>query len=85
MIVTAAISQLIREGKTHQIAGAIGTGRRLGMQLMDQALLNLVRAGDIDPDEAYLKATDKQEFVLFVTNPETLSGAERGPARPQGS
>jgi twitching motility protein PilT len=85
MIVTSAIAQLIREGKTHQIPSAIGTGRRLGMQLMDQALLNLVRAGDIDPDEAYLKATDKQEFVLFVTNPETLSGAERGPARPQGS
>ena len=57
MIVTSAIAQLIREGKTHQIPSAIGTGRRLGMQLMDQALLNLVRAGDIDPDEAFLKAT----------------------------
>jgi twitching motility protein PilT len=85
MIVTSAIQQLIREGKTHQIPSAIGTGRRLGMQLMDQALLNLVRAGDIDPDEAFLKATDKQEFVLFVTRPELLATLDRGPARPQGT
>jgi twitching motility protein PilT len=85
MIVTSAISQLIREGKTHQISSAIGTGRRVGMQLMDQALLNLVRAGDIDPDEAFLKATDKQEFVLYVTRPELLATVERGPAKPQGA
>jgi len=85
MIVTSAIAQLIREGKTHQIASAIGTGRRLGMQLMDQALLNLVRAGDIDPDEAFLRATDKQEFVLFVTRPELLLTVDRGSSRPQGA
>jgi len=81
MIVTSAIAQLIREGKTHQIPSAIGTGRRVGMQLMDQALLSLVRSGDIDPDEAFLRATDKQEFVLFVTKPELLSTMERGPGR----
>jgi len=85
MVMTSAIAQLIREGKTHQIPSAIATGRRLGMQLMDQALLNLVRAGDIDPDEAFLKAQDKQEFVLFVTKPELLSTFDRGPARPQAA
>jgi twitching motility protein PilT len=85
MIVTPAIAQLIREGKTHQIPGAIGTGRRQGMQLMDQALLNLVRSGDINPDEAFLKATDKQEFVLFVTRPELLSTFDRPPTRAPGS
>jgi twitching motility protein PilT len=84
MIVTPAIAQLVREGKTHQIPAAIGTGRRLGMQLMDQALLSFVRSGDIDPNEAFLKATDKQEFVLFVTRPELLSSLER-PARAAGA
>jgi twitching motility protein PilT len=80
MIVTAAIAQLVREGKTHQIPAAIGTGRRLGMQLLDQALLAYVRSGDIDPNEAFLKATDKSEFVLHVTRPELLAAVERGPA-----
>jgi hypothetical protein len=51
------------------------------MQLMDQALLNLVRSGDIDPNDAFVRATDKQEFVLFVTRPELLTSPDRGPAR----
>jgi len=85
MIVTPAIAQLIREGKTHQMPAAIGTGRRLGMQLMDQALMAFVRSGDIDPNEAFLRATDKSEFVLHVTRPELLSVLDRGPARPAGA
>jgi len=85
MVVTPAIAQLVREGKTHQIPAAIGTGRRLGMQLMDQALLAYVRSGDIDPNEAFLRATDKSEFVLHVTRPELLQVLDRGAARPQGA
>jgi len=72
LVVTPAVAQLIREGKTFQINGAITTGKRLGMQLMDQALLSMVRAGDIDPDEAFLRAEDKWGFAPFVTRPELL-------------
>ena len=62
------MAQLIRDGKTFQIASSITTGkRRVGMQLMDQALLALVRAGDVDPDEAFLRAEDKWGFAPFVT------------------
>jgi hypothetical protein len=43
------------------------------MQLMDQSLLALVRAGDVDPDEAFLKAVDKWGFAPFVTRPELLN------------
>ncbi len=73
MVVHFAIQQLIREGKTFQIPGAITTGRRLGMQLMDQAMLALVRAGEIDPDEAFLRAEDKWGFAPFVTRPELVA------------
>jgi twitching motility protein PilT len=79
LVVTPAVAQLIRDGKTFQIASSITTGKRLGMQLMDQALLALVRAGDIDPDEAFLRAEDKWGFAPFVTRPELLAmtaGAE---------
>jgi len=79
LVVSSAVAQLIREGKTHQIPSAISTGRRLGMQLMDQALLQLVRAGDIDPDEAFLKATEKREFVPFVTRPELRAVVDAQP------
>jgi twitching motility protein PilT len=80
LVVTIAVAQLIREGKTFQIPGAITTGRRVGMQLMDQSLLALVRAGEVDPDEAFLKATDKWGFASFVTRPELLNLVAAGPA-----
>ena len=73
LVVTVAVQQMIREGKSFQIPGAITTGKRLGMQLMDQSLLALVRAGEVDPDEAFLKAEDKWGFAPFVTRPELLA------------
>jgi twitching motility protein PilT len=72
LVVTVAVQQMIREGKSFQIPGAITTGKRLGMQLLDQSLLALVRAGEIDADEAFLKADDKWGFAPFLTRPELL-------------
>jgi twitching motility protein PilT len=78
LMMTPAIAQLIREQKIFQIPAAITTGRRMGMQLMDQALLTLVQSGDIDPDEAFLRATDKTEFARYVTRADLLSLVEAG-------
>jgi twitching motility protein PilT len=72
LIVNVAVQQMIRDGKSFQIPGAITTGKRLGMQLMDQSLLALVRAGEVDPDEAFLKAEDKWGFAPYLTRPELL-------------
>ena len=79
LMVTLAVTQLIREGKTFQIPSSITTGRRVGMQLMDQSLLALVRAGDVDPDEAFLKATEKWGFAPFVTRSDLLGLVTAGP------
>ena len=59
------------------VMGFVGAGG-LG-QLMDQAMLALVRAGEVDPDEAFLKAEDKWGFAPYVTRPELLqlAGGER--------
>lgn len=78
LISTPAVSQLIRDGKSFQIPGSITTGRRLGMQLMDQALMTLVRAGDIDPNEAFLRAVDRRDFVPFLTD-SSLAALVGGP------
>ena len=79
MVMTPGIAQLIREQKSHQIPSAISTGKRLGMQLMDQSLLSLLQVGEIDPDEAFLAATDKKEFIPFVQNTQLLATLD-GPA-----
>jgi twitching motility protein PilT len=79
LVMTQAIAQMIREGRMHQIPSSIATGRRVGMQLMDQALLALVQSGDIDPNEAFLKATDKKDFIFYVTEPGLVKGLDLSP------
>ena len=59
MLSTPSISNLIREGKTFQIPSVLQTSRRLGMVTMNDALVELVDSKQVDPQEAYLKATDK--------------------------
>ncbi len=54
-----AIANLIREGKTFQIASIMQTGKKHGMVLMNDALVDLVRRDVVAPEEALLKAVDK--------------------------
>ena len=58
--------------KVFQIPSMIQTGKAQGMQLMDQALLESLSKSEIDPDDAYIHASDKQQFQRFVTNPDLL-------------
>ena len=62
LVGTPAVSNLIREAKTFQIPSSIQTGKRDGMILMDQSIMNLMMAGTVDADEAYGKALDKAAF-----------------------
>jgi twitching motility protein PilT len=48
------------------------TGRALGMQLLDQALLEAIQHKQINPDDAYVCAQDKKLFQRFVTDPRLL-------------
>ena len=63
LFVTQAISANIREGKTHQIPSAMQTGMKQGMILLNDAMMKLVKAKQVDPKEAYIKAVDKDDFV----------------------
>ena len=59
LLVTTAVSNLIREKKTFQIPSVIQTSRGAGMRLLNDSLLDLVKAGTIDPHEAIDRALDK--------------------------
>jgi twitching motility protein PilT len=69
LIATPAARNLIREGKTHQIPSVIQTGKKYGMQLLDDAIMDLYQKGWISADDAYLKANDKAKFRNFIKNP----------------
>jgi twitching motility protein PilT len=59
MITNPAVSNLIREGKTFQLTSVMQTGKRQGMQTMNDHLLEHVKNGLVEPLEAYLKTNDK--------------------------
>ena len=61
-----SIANLIREGKTFQIPSMIQTGKGEGMQLMDQAIMDFLMKKQVSPDEAYMKANDKNAFERFI-------------------
>jgi twitching motility protein PilT len=66
LIVTPAISNLIREGKTFQIASAMQTGKQQGMVMLNDALFELVQKGLVEPRDAYAKAVDKNNFETML-------------------
>ncbi len=59
LISNSAVSNLIREGKTYQLKSVMQTGKRLGMQTMNDCLLEYVKGGRVAPEEAYIKSNDK--------------------------
>lgn len=59
LLVTPAVSNLIREGKTFQMQSIMQTSRKIGMVTMADALISLVEQQQIEPKEAWLKAPDK--------------------------
>jgi len=68
MVVTKAIGKLIMTDQTHQIPSQIQMGKEYGMQLMDQALLAAIAAKEVDPEQAYMYASDKRPFQRYVTD-----------------
>ncbi len=58
MFTTPAISNLIREGKSHQIYSAIQTGAQAGMVSMDQSLKKLLKKGKITTEDAMARASN---------------------------
>jgi len=73
-----AIAKLITTDQTHQIPSQLQTGRDLGMQLMDQALLDAINKKQVDPDDAYRFASDKRKFARFVTDTEIVPIVDTG-------
>ncbi|HPZ07678.1 MAG TPA: type IV pilus twitching motility protein PilT [Candidatus Eremiobacteraeota bacterium] len=67
LIVNPAVSNLIRQEKTHQIYSAIETSARLGMITMDRSLANLVKEGLITIEEALGKAGNPEQVARYVT------------------
>jgi len=69
MIANPAVRNLIREGKTFQIPSMLQTGKKYGMQTLDDAIMDLLKKKIINASDAYTKANEKQLFLPFMKNP----------------
>ena len=70
LVCTLAVGNMIREAKTYQIPSIMQTGKKLGMQTLDDAILELlVNKKWIGPDEAYEKCIDKARFAQYLSSP----------------
>jgi twitching motility protein PilT len=63
MVGTVPVATIIRDSKTFQIPSLIQTGKKVGMQLMDESLMQLLKAGLISPEAAASNATNKKRFL----------------------
>jgi twitching motility protein PilT len=96
MLSTPSVSNLIREGKTFQLPSVLQTSRRLGMVTMNDALIDLVDSKQVEPQEAYLKATDKIGILHMLKqrgkdisfadtdDARAAAAANEAPAKPAG-
>lgn len=74
MINTPAVANMIRERKLFQMPSVLQTGKKLGMQLLDNSLLELVRENVVDGGEAYFAADNKGPFQQWAPRIEDLVG-----------
>jgi twitching motility protein PilT len=72
LINNRAIAKFISSDQTHQIPAQLQTGRNVGMQSMDQALLAAIDAGEVDTEDAFRYASEKKNFHRFVSSSQVL-------------
>ncbi|MGB3495033.1 MAG: type IV pilus twitching motility protein PilT [Elainellaceae cyanobacterium] len=83
MVITPAISNLIREGKTSQIYSAIQTGGNLGMRTLERVLADLYKSGQISFESA-MSRTSKTDELQRLINAGGGAAAAKGKVRPGG-
>ncbi len=71
LICTPAVRNLIRESKTYQIPSVMQTGKKYGMQTVDDAIMALLEKKKISAEDAYTNCVEKQKFVKFLRRPPT--------------
>jgi twitching motility protein PilT len=67
LVVDTPIANMIRDRKTHQIPGMIEVGKKKGNVPLDDAIMQHLEAGRIDPEEAFDKCINKKKFLPFLS------------------
>jgi twitching motility protein PilT len=63
---TESLPNIIREGQVSNLRTMIQGNQAMGMVLMDVTIMQALERGDITPMEAYMKASEKKEFLPYL-------------------
>ena len=66
LVVTPAVRALIRDDKIHQIYSTMQSGKKFGMQTMNDALYNLYVSRDVTEEECLRVSHDPNEFLRMI-------------------
>ncbi|MBI4832761.1 MAG: type IV pilus twitching motility protein PilT [Candidatus Lindowbacteria bacterium] len=77
MINTPAVGSLIRHGDTYRIPSTMQTSKKFGMQLMDEHIIDLLKAGKIDAKVAQVKIEDKGLFREYLVEQKKLEEKQK--------
>jgi len=67
MIATPSVKTMIRDDKTYQIPGYMQAGRKYGMQMLDDHIMELLQQGKVDPKHAYQMASNKDTVRAYLS------------------
>ena len=71
LLETPGLPNLIREGNIPMLQTVLQSGKSIGMQILDDVLLDLLQEGTITAKDAFLKANDKSKFEALLQKEET--------------
>jgi twitching motility protein PilT len=77
MIATPAIRAMIRDDKVHQIYSSMQSGKKFGMQTMNDSLYQLYTAREVDRDECLRVSHDPNEFLRMIGQSPEDDGAKK--------
>lgn len=76
LVVTSAVSNLIRESKNFQIPSIMEVGKNQGQKLMNESFIDLIKDGTITVEEALSKAVDRNELIHVLQNKNMLGNVQ---------
>jgi len=89
MIATPAIRALIRDDKIHQIYSAMQSGKKFGMQTMNDALYQLYTSREVSQEECERVSSDPKEFLRMIgvtpLEDQEMGSSDRPQQQPQKS
>src|SRR5215207_8011003 len=77
LVVTPAVRALIRDDKIHQIYSTMQSGKKFGMQTMNDALYNLYMSREVSDDECLRVTSDPNEFLRMIGRAPTEDGTKK--------